>query len=148
MNLFYVQGSRLKINSNSHRLLKSEYALYCAIVKWATIYHHLVTYPSKYELNDGGGNTCTLCLYHNNCFECPVRDDGHEGCEGSPYADYYRAGTNKQDAIKYALDEFKYLGSLMDDVQDWEVFQRKLSQNEQYKVEFAKSAVRHRTRSL
>ena len=117
--------------------------LYLSLLKWAVIYRYISRRPFLTAFFDAGAKTCALCIHQRFCRACVVyKHTLLAACRETPYEKFNNGGNPT-----IALDEFEFLGSLIDDTKDWEIFQKELCPSDINAIDMAKSAVRHRTRS-
>jgi hypothetical protein len=64
-----------------------------SLLKWKLLHHHCA---EGNLVHDGGRQTCGLCSlfffgHSDECEDCPIKIEGHPGCQGTPYRDYLSA---------------------------------------------------------
>lgn len=108
----------VKVRANS----KAHHALRLAIGKWIHIR------DKEPRVANYGAPTCALCFLFSpwyltgpargECEGCPVKDNGHRYCDGSPYDWYHTARLNDESADKlssFASAEVKFLKLMLPD---------------------------------
>lgn len=112
MITFKVEAGTLKAHGEWPKT--ETQALATSIRKWKAIAQHVKLHERKVEWGVQD-KTCALCQLYviptGYCDGCPVAEAGHEGCYGTPFADYEDA-TDWRIAYAQARAEVAFLETL------------------------------------
>ena len=116
---FNLCGLDLKTFVSKRKAVNLEEGVQKTLAKWVLL-------SINYKDLSSDAISCGLCniFIDNQCIGCPIEEDGHQGCLGTPYDKFHLAilGHDKRAEVRFALRELEYLKDLLNDVIDVEAY--------------------------